>query len=161
MQGKTGKMPIFWFSSWNFFFELNEKGHEPSWKSFSSARTHHYLITLIILQKFNPFLYNLNKIPSKQTCFQGMSEVKAWSNIWNNLAQNLANSESCSILKLFQGAKIRNLSKKWTCLCNSETNQWNEPNHSTHSKGATGILPKWKICSVQFYGVFRPCLKRS
>ena len=30
------KMPIFSFSSWNKIFQLKEKGHEPSWKLFSS-----------------------------------------------------------------------------------------------------------------------------
>ena len=56
-RGNKEKMPIFRFSSWKFFFELNEKGHDSSrTENFSaramapasSAQTHHYYI-------YNPF----------------------------------------------------------------------------------------------------------
>ena len=48
---KHSRKVIFQFSSWNCFFQLNEKGHEPSraensssraMARASSARTHHY-----------------------------------------------------------------------------------------------------------------------
>ena len=90
--------------------------------------------------------------------------------ICNAFVQNVADSESCIILRKLEEAKILNLSKnghvwatQWPTSCGLKNKydphtekDFDGKKHKIHPMGASGALPKLKFHKMRLGAVFRP-----